>query len=75
MHPFEYHLPFQSAIMAVNFQSGIGESWWIILRPLYVLESLRFRLVAYSGCASHGRDAPHCALRFRRLISFEPLII
>ena len=39
MHPFEYHLPFQSVIMAVNFQSGIGESWWIILRPLYVLQS------------------------------------
>ena len=40
-----------------------------------VIESLRFWLVAYFGCASHGRDAPHCALRFRRLISFEPLII
>ena len=32
-----------------------------------VIESLRFRLVAYSRCASHGRNAPRCALRFRRL--------
>ena len=33
------------------------------------LESLRFRLVAYSRCASHGRSAPRCALRFRHFFN------
>ena len=35
----------------------------------HILESLRFRLVAYSGCASHGRGAPCCALRFCRFFN------
>ena len=34
-----------------------------------LIESLRFRLVAYSGCASHGRGAPCCALRFCRFFN------
>ena len=33
------------------------------------IESLRFRLVAYSRCASHGRSAPRCALRFRHFFN------
>ena len=41
--------------------------WWFTVLPL--LESLRFRLVAYSRCASHGRSAPRCALRFRHFFN------
>ena len=44
-------------------------------RETNLLESLRFRLVAYSGCASHRRGAPHCVLRFRRLVVIELSII
>ena len=34
-----------------------------------IIESLRFRLVAYSRCASHRRSAPRCALRFRHFFN------
>ena len=40
-----------------------------------IIESLRFRLVAYSRCASHGRSAPRCALRFRRSKDIEFLTL